>query len=142
MTKQRESLIGQKDLRVWTIVRKQQRRRLPIAFVVICLLIVEFTISRPAFAESLARADSNRVCMMTNKVFPTPQIPVPLHGKTYYGCCSMCAGSLAKDPKLREAIDLVSGRRVDKAEAVAGVSQTGDVYYFENEKNMKTFQLP
>lgn len=83
---------------------------------------------------------TQKVCMITNMVFPSPQIPVKIGTKTYYGCCENCQHTLNNDPKSREAIDPVSGKKVDKALAVIGADTTGKVYYFQSLENLKKFK--
>ena len=95
--------------------------------------------SSPVFAEALTKVAAKRVCMMNNAAFPNDQIPTIVEGKTYYGCCPMCAGKLKSDPALRRAVDPVSGKEVDKALAVVGVDTEGKAHYFENENNLKKF---
>ena len=102
----------------------------------------------PAFAQgsgdattALTPIKSEYVCMVNNAAFDKPQIPVEVNGKTYYGCCPMCKERLAKDASARTATDPVSGKSVDKAEAVIGKAPDGSVYYFENEGNMKQYKI-
>ena len=103
----------------------------------------------PAFAQgsgdattALTPIKSEYVCMVNNAAFDKPQIPVEVNGKTYYGCCPMCKERLAKDVSARTATDPVSGKSVDKAEAVIGKAPDGSVYYFESEANMKRYKVP
>jgi YHS domain-containing protein len=93
-----------------------------------------------AWAEPLQRVEAKRVCMMNNSVFPKDQIPVVVGGKTYFGCCEMCKERLANDPSVREAVDPVSKKKVDKASAVIGVRADGTVLYFESEKTYRDFE--
>jgi YHS domain-containing protein len=102
----------------------------------------------PAFAQgsgdattALTPIKSEYVCMVNNAAFDKPQIPVEVNGKTYYGCCPMCKERLAKDASARTATDPVSGKSVDKAEAIIGKAPDGSVYYFENEGNMKQYKI-
>jgi YHS domain-containing protein len=90
-------------------------------------------------APAVQRVESKKVCMVTNAVFAKDQIPVVVEGRTYYGCCEMCKERLAKDAAARVAVDPVSGKKVDKAKAVIGVTAEGDVVYFENEKNLAEY---
>ena len=85
--------------------------------------------------------DLKKVCMVTNKVFEKDQIPVPVEGRTYYGCCEGCKQTLANNPEARTAVDPVSGKSVDKATAVVGARPDGSVLYFENEANLQEFAL-
>jgi YHS domain-containing protein len=88
----------------------------------------------------LTKVDSpKRVCMVTNKAFPDDQIAVEVEGKTYYGCCEMCKGRLTSDAKLRAAVDPVSGKSVDKAEAVIAADSKGNVVYFESDDNLAAY---
>lgn len=102
----------------------------------------------PAFAQGggdattiLMPVKPEYVCMVNNAAFDKPQIPVEVNGKTYYGCCPMCKERLAKDASARTATDPVSGKTVDKAEAIIGKAPDGSVYYFENEGNMKRYKI-
>ena len=90
-------------------------------------------------APSVTEVDSKYVCMVTNKLFPNVQIPVEVADKTYYGCCEMCKAQLANKPEKRIATDPVSGKTVDKANAVIGAAPNGSVYYFENKANLDSF---
>lgn len=101
----------------------------------------------PAFAQGggdatdvLTPVKPEYVCMVNNAAFDKPQIPVEVDGKTYYGCCPMCKERLAKDASARTATDPVSGKSVNKAEAIIGKTADGSVYYFENESNMKRYK--
>ncbi len=88
---------------------------------------------------TLNEVESKYVCMINNKLFDQVQIPVEVEGRTYYGCCEMCKGRLANDPQSRMAIDPLSENAVDKALSVTAANPDGDVYYFENEKNLQRF---
>ena len=90
-------------------------------------------------AEPLERVEAVRVCMVNNTVFPKDQIPVEVDGKTYFGCCEMCKGRLAKDEAIRMATDPVSGKQVDKATARIGAGADGKVQYFESEETFARF---
>lgn len=89
---------------------------------------------------ALKAVESKYVCMVNNQLFQKEQIPVTVEGKTYYGCCEMCKGMLANDSKNRVAVDPISGKQVDKAESVTAANSKGEVYYFENEKNLEMFR--
>lgn len=87
----------------------------------------------------LKPVEAKFVCMMNNKVFDKPQIAIEVEGKTYYGCCPMCAEKLKNSAELRQGIDPVSGNKVDKASAVIGADPHGMTYYFENEENFHKY---
>lgn len=103
-----------------------------------------FTAIDKAAAETKAavtEVDSKYVCMVTNKLFPEVQIPVEVADKTYYGCCEMCKAQLANNPAKRMATDPVSGKSIDKSDAVIGAAANGSVYYFENKANLDSFTI-
>jgi YHS domain-containing protein len=93
----------------------------------------------PVRAEPLRRVEAKRVCMVNNTAFDKDQIPVDVGGKTYFGCCEMCKGRLAQDASIRQAVDPVSGKTVDKATAIIGATPEGKVYYFESEKTFAEY---
>ena len=90
-------------------------------------------------ATWLKSTEAQYVCMMNNKVFDKPQIAIEIEGKTYYGCCPMCADRLKNDVSLRTATDPVSGKQVDKASAVIGADTHSMTYYFESKENLDKF---
>jgi YHS domain-containing protein len=89
---------------------------------------------------ALTRVGANsEVCMVNNTYMGSPQIPVEVAGRTYYGCCEMCKGKLESDPASRVATDPVSGRSVDKASAVIGRDARNRVLYFESESTYRKY---
>lgn len=96
-------------------------------------------LSGPAGA-ALERVPLDHVCMVNNKYFPTPQIPVAVGSKTYFGCCEMCKGRLGTDERVRMAQDPVSMKMVDKAQAVVGMRRDGSVLYFESEDTLGSYR--
>lgn len=83
--------------------------------------------------------ETDKVCMVNNQYFGTPQIPVEVDGRTYYGCCEGCKATLAGDAKARTAVDPVSGKPVDKAVAHIGAYPDGRVLYFGSAANLKAW---
>lgn len=82
----------------------------------------------------------DQVCMVNNAFMGKKQIEVPYNGKTYYGCCAMCEERIPQDKNARIAIDPVSNKNIDKADALIAISGiNGEVIYFENNTNYKTF---
>lgn len=80
------------------------------------------------------------VCMVNDAYMGKPQIPVPVNGKTYYGCCQGCVDKLNNLESARIAIDPYSSNPVDKSEAyIVLVNQQGAIAYFESESNYKAF---
>ncbi|XGC79965.1 hypothetical protein ACES2L_11560 [Bdellovibrio bacteriovorus] len=99
-----------------------------------------FTFSGIANAkEVLQIVPNDKVCMVTNMVFPRTQIPVTHQGKTYYGCCENCKKTLSEDAQARVSVDPVSGKSVDKAKAVIAAREDGSVIYFESKKTFEKF---
>ncbi len=79
------------------------------------------------------------VCMVTDKVMGKPQIPVVVEGKTYYGCCKNCVGTLKNDVTVRYAKDPVTGAMVDKSKAFILEGPAGDALYFESAMTAEKF---
>lgn len=84
-------------------------------------------------------SDRSQVCMVNDQFMGRPQIPVEVDGRTYYGCCEMCKGRLARDASSRTATDPVSKRVVDKSQALIARNENGAVTYFENEASFKAY---
>lgn len=97
---------------------------------------------KAAEGVALTPVKTELVCMVNDAVFAKPQIPVEVNGKTYYGCCHMCKERLAKDITVRMATDPVSGKQVDKADAVIGQAADGRAFYFESAENLKSYRVP
>jgi YHS domain-containing protein len=79
------------------------------------------------------------VCMITNKVFVEEQIRIPLDDRVYYGCCQMCVAKINDNKESRYTTDPVTGKRVNKADAVIGADESGAVYYFESNETLDAF---
>ncbi len=88
---------------------------------------------------ALTRVASNEVCMVNNQHMGSVQIPVPVEGKTYYGCCKMCESRLQDDATSRMGVDPVSQQPVDKALAVIARNSAGKVVYFESEDTFQRY---
>jgi len=85
--------------------------------------------------------DPSMVCMVNDAYMGVVQIPVPVNGKTYYGCCQGCVDKLNNLESARIAIDPFSGNPVDKSEAFIVVTNPqGAVAYFESEANYNAFK--
>lgn len=81
----------------------------------------------------------NLVCNVNNSFMGKVQIPVEIEGRTYFGCCAMCKARLEQNVTLRMSTDPVTGKSVDKANAVIGMKATGDVVYFESDKTLEQY---
>lgn len=87
------------------------------------------------------QAPNNLVCMVNDAFMGKEQIPVPVNGKTYYGCCQMCVETLNEQESARVGIDPHSGSKVDKTEAfIVIMDEEGRVGYFESEANYMAYK--
>lgn len=85
--------------------------------------------------------DANMVCMVNDAFMGKPQIPVPVNGRTYYGCCQGCVDKLSKLENIRMAIDPFNGTQIDKSEAYIVVTDpNGSVSYFQSVSNFEAFK--
>lgn len=98
----------------------------------------EETISK---AADVAKIESSKVCYVNNKFMGIDQIPVEFENKIYFGCCEGCVIKLKTMRETRYAIDPLTGKEVDKANAFIVLSPKGnnDVLYFESEQSYKDY---
>ena len=88
-----------------------------------------------------AQVPNELVCMVNDAYMGKLQMPVPVNGKTYYGCCQMCVKTLNENEQARTGIDPFSNQKVDKTEAFIVLMQAdGKVAYFESEANFLKFK--
>lgn len=81
------------------------------------------------------------VCMVNNDYMGREQLEVVVNDKIYYGCCEMCQNRLPVDESVRVAVDPVSNKQVDKADAVIAITgERGKVSYFENKENYEKYK--
>ena len=109
-----------------------------IAFALVLILAAAAVFAEES-TDKVVKVEPIKVCMINDRSMANDQIPVPLDGKTYYGCCAMCKEKLEKDKESRYALDPVSGKKVDKAKAVIGALPGGEVLYFETEANLTKY---
>ncbi len=84
---------------------------------------------------------TEQVCMVNDAYMAKEQIPVPVNGKTYYGCCQMCVKTLNEQEDARIAVDPFSGKKVDKTEAyIVLLKDDGTVGYFKSEENYVAYK--
>lgn len=115
-----------------------QKFRNCLGFAIVSILtVVSFQASA---AEKLEIVPTNKVCMVTNMVFPRPQIPVVHAGKTYYGCCENCKKTLSEDASSRIGTDPVTGKSIDKAKAVIAAREDGSVLYFGSKSTYEQYR--
>ncbi len=133
---------------------KTSTRNLVYAYLTIAALLVTATAlvywinyQKPKPSISLSSdeiqqpIDPSLVCMVNDAYMEVTQIPVPVNGKTYYGCCQGCVDKLNNMESARRAIDPYSGNTVDKSEAyIVLTNPQGAVAYFESESNYNAFK--
>ena len=90
---------------------------------------------------TITKLANNQVCMVNNRFLNSNQIPVPINGKTYYGCCEGCVKVLKEDPASHITYDLLSNEEVDKAIAfiIGKPGSFQDVLYFKSEENATVY---
>lgn len=130
-----------------SIFRSPSRLGVALVLVLAAALVAGLTFAQGnrkegARTAALQQVETRKVCMINNQVFEKDQIPVEVEGRTYYGCCDMCKERLAKDPASRQAVDPVTGRTVDKSEAVIGMLPDGSVLYFESQETLEKYEVP
>lgn len=90
-------------------------------------------------SSELTEVAPSLVCMINDQFMGREQIPVVVDGRTYFGCCPACKQKLNESAEARSAIDPVSGKPVDKAQAVIGRKADGSVLYFESAETMARY---
>ena len=114
-------------------------RKLTVVLALIATLPLTLGVYAAEAPRKLTKVESKQVCMINEQYMEKDQIPVEVDGRMYYGCCAMCVEKLNQNEKSRYAIDPLSGKKVDKALAVIAADEDFNVYYFENDKNLKAF---
>jgi YHS domain-containing protein len=109
-------------------------------FAFLAILLTGLLYAGGAHGSALVRVKASEVCMVNNNYMGTPQIPVKVGERTYYGCCQGCKTTLQTKPESRVAVDPVSGQTVDKSVAIIGKSHDGKVFYFSSVAHFNRFQ--
>jgi hypothetical protein len=84
--------------------------------------------------------DARLVCMVNNMYMASPQEPVQVEGKTYFGCCPACRDRLTTDASLRTARDPVTNEVVDKSRAVLARDDRNAILYFASADTMRQYR--
>lgn len=87
----------------------------------------------------LTRVNTNEVNMASNRFEKKAQKAVNIGGRTYYASNDMAAASISRNQSARFAVDPISGKKIDKAEAVIFADASGRVIYFESEATGNNF---
>lgn len=90
---------------------------------------------------SITKLPNNYVCMINNRFLNSEQIPVPINGKTYYGCCEGCVKVLKEDSLSHYTYDPLTHQHVDKAIAfiIGKPGSKEGVLYFASESNANEY---
>ncbi len=101
------------------------------------------TMQVTAAAKQYKKGDlvpTEEVCMVNNAFIAKKQLQVKHEGKAYYGCCEMCKKRIPKEAAVRVAIDPLSRKEVDKANAAIAITgDQGEASYFEIEENYRNY---
>ena len=87
----------------------------------------------------LSKVSPDEVNMVTNMFESKKQEAVQLAGKTYFTTGAVYAKNLAENATIRFAVDPVTNKKVDKAEAVIFADASGKAFYFESDESFKNF---
>jgi YHS domain-containing protein len=119
------------------------RKSVIVFFVLAAVALAEFLYTSQEQESPLIllkKSETSKVCMVNNAYFASPQIPVEVNGKTYYGCCENCKKTLNESLEARTAIDPVSKTSVDKSDAFIAKNKQDQVVYFESRENFELFR--
>lgn len=87
----------------------------------------------------LKKVDISKTCMASNRYAGKRSSAFIHKGKKYYGCSEMCMRNLEMNSSYRYATDPLTGKVVDKALAHVAADESGKLFYFESEENLKVF---
>ena len=110
-----------------------------LAFSIIAVLPIALL---AASGEKVKQVEAKYTCFINKKHFDKPQTEVVVNGKKYYGCCENCSTQLMQDRAARMSVDPVSGKELDKADAVIGMDKAGNIYFFQTAENLRKFRVP
>lgn len=117
--------------------RSQGEKYMRLVLTLVVLALIQSAATAFALAQNID--DHRYVCMMQDSLQVKPGVPIDYGGKTYYGCCPMCAEKMKADPvRYMKSKDPVSQGIVDKATALI-FGHDGKAFYFESEANRRTF---
>lgn len=110
-----------------------------IALVFLAFIFTSISTYAQTFDKSWKIVPNEKVCMVTEAYFATPQIPVKVENKIYYGCCEGCKKTLSENKTARMATDPLSKKTIDKATATIAANSAGRVLYFESKANFEKY---
>ena len=108
-------------------------------FIVSSPLILSAQQKQSVASLPFKKVDATEVCMVNDAVMGTPQIPVKVGDKTYYGCCEGCVATLQNKRSMRYGKDPLTGKEVDKAMAVIISGPAGKALYFESSETARKY---
>jgi YHS domain-containing protein len=120
-------------------LEREVRRVLFIGIFVLLSLGSTYMYFRVRHLSRVRQISAEKVCMLDDWTLDSALFPAEVAGKTYYCCFEKCGEKLQANPELRFAVDPISGVKLDKADAVYGVSRDGKGYYFETLENLEMF---
>ncbi len=112
------------------------------------LSVIFLSITANVWANEAAPIDANftgqihepgHVCMVKRTTHVHTKFTIDHEGKKYSFCCTPCLDRFKAEPdKLRMAIDPVSGKPVDKADALI-YAYKGRAVFLESKKSLKKY---
>jgi hypothetical protein len=110
-------------------------------FALAALTLLAAACDRPPLPDDgLVPVTANEVCMVNDRHMASPQLPIVVAGRTYFGCCAGCVKRLTDDPGARTGWDPHTRRPVDKASAFVVKQPTGAVLYFETASTFAAYR--
>ncbi len=84
-------------------------------------------------------SDRKLVCMLQDSLQTREGLEHTYNGKKYYLCCGGCLAGFEQNPaRYSHAVDPVSGKQVDKADAPI-YGYKGRAYFFSSQNTLQTF---
>jgi len=87
----------------------------------------------------LSSVETSKVNMVTNRVADKALSAVTVDGHTYYVRNKDYEAALNKNLSLRFTTDPITGKKIDKSDAIILADSKGRVFYFESEKTYRDF---
>ena len=87
----------------------------------------------------MKRVKTDEINMVTNRYTTELQSRVILGGKVYYTLGESYAWTMQQNPSIRFAKDPLTGKTIDKADAIIYIDADGRALYFESEGTYKKF---
>lgn len=128
-----------KKPRKWKRAEKVQLLLFAVITVAALVTGVQLMLFQIRRSHALHVVRPEQVCMAHDRLHSHPVKVVLPDSRTYYSCSDESTEQLRQHDSVRVAKDPISGVTVDKATALLGASPHKDVFYFENEENLRNF---